>query len=362
MLSLGKKREIAWIASRGRWGHTDLLMKLSYSIAVVGATGAVGQEILRTLEQRKFPVRRLKALASSRSAGKTVEFGGEKLPVEELCAEAFEGVDYALFSAGATRSREFADACNAAGAVMIDNSSAFRMHPDVPLVVPEINPEDLAHHKGIVSVPNCSAIILGVPLWPLHREAQIERIVVSTYQSASGAGAQAMAELEAQARAYAAGQPLLREVFPHQIAFNVFSHNTAIAENGYNEEENKVIEETRKMFHAPDLPIVATCIRVPVLRAHSESIVIETKRELSPERAREILAHAPGVKLVDDRAGNHFPMPLEASGQYDVLVGRIRRDLSHPRGLALFVSGDQLLKGAAWNAVQILECLTAPAG
>ena len=329
----------------------------SYRIAVVGATGAVGQEILRTLERRKFPVSQLKPLASSRSAGKTVEFNGAKVPVEELRASAFEGVDFALFSAGATRSREFAEACKKAGAVMIDNSSAFRMRDDVPLVVPEINAGDLKNHKGIIAVPNCSAIIMGVPLWPLHQAAHIERIIVSTYQSASGAGAQAMAELENQSRAHAKGEPLKKEVFPHQIAFNVFSHNTAIAANGYNEEENKVIEETRKIFHEPELPIVATCIRVPVLRAHSESIVIETKRDLSPEEAREILSKAPGVKVVDSREKNHFPMPLEASGQFDVLVGRIRRDLSHPRGLALFVSGDQLLKGAAWNAVQILEYL-----
>ena len=329
----------------------------SYRIAVVGATGAVGQEILRTLEQRKFPVSQLKPLASTRSVGKTVEFQGKKLPIEELRASAFEGIDYALFSAGATRSREFADACKKAGAVMIDNSSAFRMKADVPLVVPEINAGDMKHHHGIIAVPNCSAIIMCVPLWPLHQAAHIERIIVSTYQSASGAGAKAMAELDAQARAYAAGQPLKTEVFPHQIAFNVFSHNTAVAANGYNEEENKVIEETRKIFHEPELPIVATCIRVPVLRAHSESIVIETKRDLSPEQAREILAKAPGVKLVDNPEKNHFPMPLEASGQYDVLVGRIRRDLSHPRGLALFIAGDQLLKGAAWNAVQILESL-----
>jgi aspartate-semialdehyde dehydrogenase len=329
----------------------------SSRIAVVGATGAVGQEILRTLERRNFPVAELRPLASARSVGKTVDFLGEKLPVQELRAEAFTGIDYALFSAGASRSREFAEACRNAGAVMIDNSSAFRMRPDVPLVVPEINAGDLQKHVGIISVPNCSAIILGVPLWPLHEAAQIERIIVSTYQSASGAGAQAMAELEAQVRAYAAGEPMVREIFPHQTAFNVFSHNTAIAENGYNEEENKVIEETRKIFHEPALPIVATCVRVPVLRAHSESIVIETKRDLSPEEARDILSRAPGVKVVDDRTLNHFPMPLEASGQFDVLVGRIRRDLSHPRGLALFVSGDQLLKGAAWNAVQILEFL-----
>jgi len=333
----------------------------SYRIAVVGATGAVGQEILRTLERREFPVSRLVPLASARSAGKKVAFAGREIPVEELRDEAFAGIDYALFSAGAARSRQFADACKKAGAVMIDNSSAFRMRDDVPLVVPEINAGDLAKHRGIIAVPNCSAIILGVPLWPLHRAAHLERIVVSTYQSASGAGAQAMAELEAQTRAFAAGTPLERSVFPHQIAFNVFSHNTAIADNGYNEEENKVIEETRKIFHEPALPIVATCIRVPVLRAHSESIVIETRKPLSPEEAREILSRAPGVKLVDDAAANHFPMPIEASGQHDVLVGRIRRDLSRTdgRGLALFVAGDQLLKGAAWNAVQILEHLTS---
>jgi aspartate-semialdehyde dehydrogenase len=330
----------------------------SYRLAVVGATGAVGQEILRTLERRRFPVAGLKALASARSVGKTVEFAGQPLAIEELNDAAFEGIDYALFSAGATRSRQFADACKKAGAVMIDNSSAFRMRPDVPLVVPEINAGDLAKHNGIIAVPNCSAIILGVPLWPLHQAAHIERIIVSTYQSASGAGAQAMAELEGQVQAYAAGKEMTRSVFPHQIAFNVFSHNTAIAENGYNEEENKVIEETRKIFHEPALPIVATCIRVPVLRAHSESIVIETRRPLSPEQAREILAKAPGVKLVDNAEKNHFPMPIEASGQHDVLVGRIRRDLSNPNGLALFVAGDQLLKGAAWNAVQILEYLT----
>lgn len=334
-------------------------MSSSYRLAVVGATGAVGQEILRTLERRNFPVASLRPLASARSAGKTVNFHGKALLVEELNAEAFRDIDYALFSAGATRSREFAEACTKAGAVMIDNSSAFRMRPDVPLVVPEINAGDLATHRGIIAVPNCSAIILGVPLWPLHQAAEIERIVVSTYQSASGAGAAAMAELEEQARQHAAGEPLTRKVFPHQIAFNVFSHNTAIAENGYNEEENKVIEETRKIFHAPNLPILPTCIRVPVLRAHSESIMIETKRHLSPDEAREILRKAPGVKVVDHPDRNHFPMPLEASGQFDVLVGRIRQDLSHPRGLALFVSGDQLLKGAAWNAVQILEHLVA---
>lgn len=329
----------------------------SYRVAVVGATGAVGVEVLRTLERRQFPVSELRLLASSRSVGKTLDFQGKPVPVQELNANAFEGIDYAIFSAGATRSREFAPAAIKAGAVVIDNSSAFRMQEDVPLVVPEINPGDLKKHKGIIANPNCSAAILGVPLWPLHEAAGIERIIVSTYQSASGAGAQAMAELEQQVKQYASGQPVTHSVFPHQIAFNVFSHNTKVAENGYNEEENKVREEIRKMFHLPELPIAATCIRVPVLRAHSESVIIETKRKLSVDEARSILAKAPGVKLVDDRAANHFPMPLEASGDLDVLVGRIREDLSHPRGLALFISGDQLLKGAAWNAVQIAEFL-----
>jgi aspartate-semialdehyde dehydrogenase len=327
----------------------------TYTVAVLGATGAVGVEVLRTLERRNFPVKELRLLASARSVGKSLQFRGEEVPVQEVNAKAFAGVDYAIFSAGATRSREFAQAAIQAGAIVIDNSSAFRMQPDVPLVVPEINGGDLRSHHGLIANPNCSAAILGVPLWPLHQAATIERIIVSTYQSASGAGAQAMAELESQVKQYAAGQPITHSVFPHQIAFNVFSHNTKVAENGYNEEENKVCEEIRKMFHAPQLPIMATCIRVPVLRAHSESVVIETKSGLTAQAAREILAKAPGVRLVDDATTNHFPMPLEASGELDVLVGRIRQDTSHPRGLALFISGDQLLKGAAWNAVQIAE-------
>jgi aspartate-semialdehyde dehydrogenase len=325
------------------------------NIAVVGATGAVGVEILRVLERRSFPVASLKLLASKRSIGKTLEFNGKPYPVEELSAEAFKGVDIAFFSAGATRSREFIPAAKAAGAVVIDNSSAFRMDPNTPLVVPEVNPGDLRKHKGVVANPNCTAAILAVAVWPIHQAVGVRRIVVSTYQSASGAGAAAMAELEDQAREYAAGKEITHSVFPHQIAFNVFSHNTKVAENGYNEEENKVVEETRKMFHAPDLPIVPTCIRVPVLRAHSESIVLELEAPMSPEEARAILSRAPGVKIVDDAAANHFPMPLEASGDLDVHVGRIRRDLSNPNGLALFVAGDQLLKGAAWNAVQIAE-------
>ena len=325
------------------------------NIAVVGATGAVGVEILRVLERRSFPVASLKLLASKRSVGKTLEFKGKQHVVEELAADAFKGVDIAFFSAGATRSREFIPAAKSAGAVVIDNSSAFRMDPNTPLVVPEVNPGDLRRHKGVIANPSCTAAILAVAVWPIHQAVGIRRIVVSTYQSASGAGAAAMQELEDQAHEFAEGKEITHSVFPHQIAFNVFSHNTKVAENGYNEEENKVVEETRKMFHALDLPIVPTCIRVPVLRAHSESIVLELEAPMSPEEARAILARAPGVKIVDDPAANHFPMPLEASGDLDVHVGRIRRDLSNPNGLALFVAGDQLLKGAAWNAVQIAE-------
>ena len=325
------------------------------NIAIVGATGAVGVEILRVLERRNFPVASLKLLASKRSVGKTLEFRGKPHKVEELTADAFKGIDIAFFSAGATRSREFVPAAKAAGAIAIDNSSAFRMAPDVPLVVPEVNAGDLKKHRGLIANPNCTAAILAVAVWPIHQAVGIRRIIVSTYQAASGAGAAAMRELEDQTHEYAERREITKSVFPHQIAFNVFSHNTTVAENGYNEEENKVVEETRKMFHAPDLAIQPTCIRVPVLRAHAEAITLELEAPMSPEEARELLSRAPGLKIVDDPKANHFPMPLEASGDLDVHVGRIRRDLSNPNGLVLFAAGDQLLKGAAWNAVQIAE-------
>jgi aspartate-semialdehyde dehydrogenase len=325
------------------------------NIAVVGATGAVGVEILRVLERRNFPVGKLKLLASERSVGKTLDFKGKPAKVELLERDAFKGIDIAFFSAGATRSREFVPAAKAAGAVVVDNSSAFRMDPNTPLVVPEVNARDLERHSGVIANPNCTAAILATAVWPIHQAVGIRKIVVATYQSASGAGAAAMRELEEQVHQYAEGKEVTRTVFPHQIAFNLFSHNTKVAENGYNEEENKVIEEMRKMFHAPDLPILPTCIRVPVLRAHSEAVALELEAPMSPEEARDILRRSPGIKIVDDPAANHFPMPLEASGDLDVHVGRIRRDLTNPNGLALFVAGDQLLKGAAWNAVQIAE-------
>lgn len=334
-------------------------MNQGYHIAIVGATGAVGEELLRVLERRHFPVKKITLLASAKSVGKKLPFRDQEIEVKELNENAFEGVNFAFFSAGATRSRQFAPAAIKAGAIVIDNSSAFRMEPDVPLVVPEVNPEDLSKHQGLIANPNCSAAILVVALAPLHQAAKLKKIIVSTYQSASGAGAKAMAELQTQTRDVLEGKSAQKEVFPHQIAFNVFNHNTAVAQNGYNEEENKIIEETQKMLHAPQLPIVPTCVRVPVLRAHSESILIETEKKLTADEARKLLSQAPGVKVVDDREKNHFPMPIEASGDLDVHVGRVREDLFSPNSLALFVSGDQLLKGAAWNAVQIAEHLIA---
>jgi aspartate-semialdehyde dehydrogenase len=334
-----------------------------YHVAVAGATGAVGAEFLRLLEERPFPLASLKLLASSRSAGKKIRFKGTDLPVEELTNDSFHGVDIAFFSAGGGRSREFAPAATEAGAVVIDNSSAFRMDPAVPLVVPEVNGEAALTHRGIIANPNCSTIILLMALTPLHRLSPVRRVVVSTYQAASGAGAAAMAELEEQTRCIVAGEPVVKECFPHQIAFNLFSHNTAIDESGYNEEERKMVKETRKILGLPDLAVTATCIRVPVLRAHSESVNIEfAGKRPTVEEARAALAAFPGVRVVDDRETNTFPMPLDASGMDDCLVGRIREDLSHPNALDLFVCGDQILKGAALNGFQIAEYLIAHNG
>ena len=332
---------------------------MAWHAAILGVTGAVGTEFLMLLEQREFPLASLKALASYRSAGKKLPFRGEQITVEELTEGSFEGVDLVLSSAGGSISRKFAPIAVQAGAVVIDNTSAFRMDADVPLVVPEVNADDIKTHKGVIANPNCSTIIMNVPVWPLHKVNPIRRIVVSTYQAASGAGAAAMAELEQGARAFLAGEPFEPKVLPHPAAFNVFSHDSEVGEDGYNLEERKMVLETRKIFHSPEILVAATCVRVPVLRAHSESINIEFTEPITEGEVREILADAPGLKIVDDRERSYFPMPLDASDQDDILVGRIRQDISQPdgRGIEMFVSGDQIRKGAALNAVQIAELL-----
>jgi aspartate-semialdehyde dehydrogenase len=329
-------------------------------VAIAGVTGAVGAQFIATLERRRFPVGKLKALASARSAGKTLDFRGQTIVVEELNEGSFDGVDIALFSAGSGVSKRFSPIAVKAGAVVIDNSSAFRMDPNVPLVIPEINAGRIREHRGIIAVPNCSAITALVPLWPIHRQNRIKRLIISTYQAASGAGAAAMQELIDSTRAYLDGKPFEPKVLPHPYAFNVFNHNTAIdMATGYNDEETKVINETRKIFEDDRIAIGVTCVRVPVLRAHSEAITFECESPITEDEVRTILSNAPGVKIVDDRVKNYFPMPIDASGQDDVLVGRIRRDLSDPSGhsISLFVAADQLLKGAALNAVQIAELL-----
>jgi aspartate-semialdehyde dehydrogenase len=329
-------------------------------VAIVGATGAVGIELLRCLEKRRFPLAQLRLFASARSAGKTLRFRGEALPVSELKDDSFTGVDIALFSAGAATSRHFAPLAVRAGATVIDNSSAFRLDPAVPLVVPEINAAAIHEHRGIIANPNCCAIISITPLWPVHRANRIVRLMLATYQAASGAGAAAMEELREATRAYLEGRPYQQRVLPHPYAFNLFSHNTRIDPvTGYNEEETKVIQETRKIFADPEIRVSATCVRVPVLRAHSVAITFECACQIAPAQVRELLQAAPGVRLADDPERNHFPMPQDASGEDAILVGRIRQDLSDPEGrsIALFVAGDQLLKGAALNAVQIAEAL-----
>jgi aspartate-semialdehyde dehydrogenase len=329
-------------------------------VAIAGVTGAVGAEFIATMDRRGFRVGRLKALASARSAGKPIDFRGERIVIEELTETSFEGVDIALFSAGSGISRKFAPIAVKAGAVVIDNSSAFRMDPNVPLVIPEINAGRIREHKGIIAVPNCAAITALVPLWPIHRKNRIKRLILSTYQAASGAGAAAMEELVQSTRASLNGETHTPKVMPHPYAFNLFNHNTAVdPETGYNDEETKVIKETRKIFEDDRIAVGVTCVRVPVLRAHCESITFECEKPITEDEVRKILSNAPGVKIVDDRARNYFPMPVDASGQDDVLVGRIRKDLSDPTGhsIAMFVAADQLLKGAALNAIQIAELL-----
>lgn len=327
------------------------------NVAVLGVTGAVGQEFLKLLEERKFPIKQLTLLASGRSAGKKVKFRGEEHTIREATPDSFKNIDIVLSSAGGSVSRELLPHAVKAGAVSVDNTSAYRMDPEVPLVVPEINPQDIAKHKGIIANPNCSTIIMLVPIFPLHQAGRIKRIVVATYQSASGAGAKAMAELESQSREILEGKAPTKKAFPHQIAFNLFSHNSAIKEEGYCEEEIKMIKETKKIFHDDAIHIVSTTVRVPVYRAHSEAIFLELEKKLGLEKVYDLLRKAPGVRVVDDRQKNYFPMPIDATGKDDVLVGRIREDLSVANGLALFVCGDQIRKGAALNAVQIAEFL-----
>jgi aspartate-semialdehyde dehydrogenase len=328
-------------------------------VAIVGATGAVGQELIGCLERRAFPVAELLPLASPNSVGKTVRFRGEDVPVRVAEPSSFKGVDVAFFSAGATRSRALIPFALEAGAVVIDNSSAFRMDSEVPLVVPEVNPEALSGQPALVANPNCVAAILTVAVAPLRALGHIERLIVSTYQSASGAGAKAMEDLLVQTRDHLADRPVVPKVLPHPYAFNLFSHDSAVEDNGFNGEENKVIDETRKILGRPDLGMTITCVRVPVLRAHTESVHITFDRSVSVQDAHQALSAAPGVRLVDDPAGNMFPMPVEASGGDDVLVGRVRKDGIDDRSLNLLICGDQLLKGAALNAVQIAEALNA---
>lgn len=338
----------------------ETTVKTDPVLAIAGVTGAVGAELIATLDRRKFPVGKLKALASARSAGKVLDFRGQKIVIEELTENSFEGVDIALFSAGGGISRKFAPIAVNAGAVVIDNSSAFRMDSNVPLVIPEINAQRIKEHKGIIANPNCSAITALVPLWPIHNNNRIRRLILSTYQAASGAGAAAMEELLESTRACLAGQTYRPKVLPHPYAFNLFNHTSAVdPATGYNDEETKVMQETRKIFEDDRIAVGVTCVRVPVLRAHSEAITFECERPISEDEVRAILSDAPGVRIVDDRVKNYFPMPSDASGQDEVLVGRIRRDLSDPSGhsIAMFVAADQLLKGAALNAVQIAERL-----
>jgi aspartate-semialdehyde dehydrogenase len=335
-------------------------MSEKYRVAIAGATGAVGVEFLRLLEERHFPISELRLLASARSASKTMPFQGRDVVVEELTENSFKDIDIAFFSAGGSISKTFAPIAVRAGAVVVDNSSAFRMDPKVPLVIPEINPEAVAGHSGIIANPNCSTIIAIVPLWPIHKRNRIRRLIAATYQAASGAGAAAMEELRESTRAHLENREYANTVLPHPYAFNLFSHNSKIDPvTGYNEEETKMVQETRKIFGDAEIRISATCVRVPVLRAHSEALTIECENPITPAEVREILATAPGVKLIDDPVKNYFPMPKDASGQGDVLVGRIRQDSSDPSGksIAMFVAGDQLLKGAALNAVQIAELM-----
>ena len=340
-------------------GHqiSTLFMSNDIHVAIVGANGAVGTELIQLLEQRQFPVRELKLLASTKSAGKVLKFKGEEIPVAALSEDSFRGIDIALFSAGGSTSKEYAKHAVSAGTVVIDNSSAFRMEADVPLVVPEINPADIQSHRGIIANPNCTTIIALMALYPLHQAFGARRVIASSYQAVSGAGAKAIRELSLQSQSYFSGASTSAEVFPHQIAFNVIPQVDAFLADGYTKEEMKFLNESRKIMHQPTLRASITCVRVPVFRAHSVAIHAEFDQPVSIDRARDALAKFPGLELEDDPAAKKYPMPILASGKNNCQVGRVRLDSALENGLAFWVCGDQLLKGAALNAVQIAEQL-----
>ncbi len=324
-------------------------------VAVVGATGAVGIEIIKTLEKRNFPVGKLTLLASKRSLAKKLSFRGEDIAVEELTKSSFAGIDLALFSAGASLSQELAPIAARAGCVVIDSSSAFRMDDEVPLVIPEINAADLKHHRGIIAKPNCTTAVTLMALYPLHQEFNVRRIFASSYQAVSGSGAKAIAELERQVQQIVSGQPVTKEVYPHQIAFNVVPQVDSFLPNGYTREEMKLESEARKIMHHPTFRASITCVRVPVYRAHSVAVSAEFEKPVTVEAAREVLKHAPGLDVVDNPANQEYPLPLHAAGRDNCEVGRLRKDCALENGLCFWVVGDQLLKGAALNAVQIAE-------
>jgi len=330
-------------------------MMKGFRVAIVGATGMVGQEFIKVLEQRNFPMDSIELLASDRSAGKKLFVNHDELVVKETTPESFKRIDVALFSAGAETSRYFSPIAAQSGAVVVDNSSAFRMDTKVPLVVPEVNAEDIKWHKGIIANPNCSTIQMVVALNPLHKVNAIKRLIISTYQAVSGTGSAAVEELTEQAKQVLDGQTTVPHVYPHQIAFNLLPEIDVFLDNAYTKEEWKMVEETRKIMHAPDIAISAVCVRVPVFIGHSEAVHIEFSQPMSPDEARRILAQAPGIKILDDPAISLYPQPWSAAGTDEVFVGRIHRDASHPNGLVMWVVADNLRKGAALNAVQIAE-------
>ena len=331
--------------------------KKSYHVAIVGATGAVGEELLRVLERRAFPVERLLPLCSERSAGNSVSFRGEQITAQRLSRESFAGIDIAFFSAGGSISREYAPLARDAGAVVIDNSSVFRMEPNVPLVIPEINGADVQQHRGLIANPNCTTAVALMALYPLHRAFGVRRVIAASYQAVSGSGARAIEELRSQSDAAAQNQPLVAEIYPHPIAFNLLPHVDSFLPGGYTKEEMKMQNEGRRIMHLPEFRASVTCVRVPVYRAHSVAVSAEFEKPVSVEQAHEVLAKAPGLELVDEPQNNRYPMPLFTAGKDNCEVGRVRRDCAFENGLSFWVSGDQLLKGAALNAVQIAELL-----